>query len=1467
MRVLAGASPRIALSVWMGLAAATAPATAQDDPTPTPLRSFRSFDTQGPGGLPQLSIRALQQGSEGRLWIGTLAGLATFDGYEIRQVEELGASPIRSLSLRRAGGVYAATVRGVHVFDRRTWRLIETPLPVDSSAETADGQLFIVDGEGGLWSRPADPSASDGWLKMEAPELEGPALLVEATDDGALWVAGEHRVVRRHAGRWERVAGAIADPVSVFLVSRAGEAWVGTRTGGVLHASPGATGWQTAPLGDWRGEYVRSIDEDPRGRIWVGGSDGRVAFGSGASAAWEHWGPENGLRANGIVALLADRMGTVWFGTNGVGLQQWIGEGFSHRSAWAGEDPHTSRVHVFGITGTHDGGFLAAAYRQGVWRWDGKRMRAFGRADGLAEDVRYPVEPEPGVIWVGSRFGLFESRGGGPFRKLPELETRGFVSQIGRAPDGTWYAATTREGLYRREAGLWRPAAKENSLLANLSVNALTWIGGEMWVGTIAGVTVIRGASSRQLEPGAANGIPDEVTAILEAAPGEVWIGGTGGLGILKGASVRWLTEADGLPGSNVYALARSEDGSVWVGGSAGLGRSRNGEWTRYDTRQGMLVAECNRDGLWVAPDGSIYVGTMASLSRFEPPPPAPAAELQPWWREFPTPGPDGVATLPADRRRLQLSWSAPWLAPALIEYRTRVPRLGESWSPPSARRDLTIENLGPGDWEFEVEARIAGSGEAGWSAPLLGRVRVEPRLWERAWARGLALLAIGLGVFGGFRLRLRHLEARNRLLEDHVAERTLALQETIGQLQDSERRLSESEKRANLANESKSAFLANMSHEIRTPLNAIIGMSHLALKTGLTPKQRGYLGHIQTSSHLLLGVIDDILDVSKIEAGKMRLESVEFELDQVLQNLAGIVSVRAAEKDIEVLFRTGEDVPPSLVGDPLRLGQVLLNLTNNALKFTERGEILVSVARTQDTADPRHATLAFRVEDSGIGLTPEQIDRLFQPFTQADDSTTRRFGGTGLGLAICRQLVSMMGGEIGVESEPGRGSRFHFTARFAIPPAARETIAAPVELEGMKVLVVDDSPSAREIFSDALESFSFRVTACDSGSRAIEELIRADARGAAESFPLVILDWKMPGMDGIEAAERIRAESGLRVQPKLVLVTAYGREDALQRAERAPLDALLTKPVTRSALLDSILVLFGTEAARRSWATGGAREASTEGPGLRGARVLVAEDNEVNREVAREILEQAGVTVALARDGREATAALCERGESFDAVLMDVQMPLMDGYEATRTIRRDPRFGSLPILAMTAHGLAEERQRCLDAGMNDHIAKPINPGLMLRRLAEWIGRGAGHARPGDGSPADDAGEAPGWPERLPGIELGEGIVRIGGNRQLYASLLQSFRTKRASAAVEIQRALDREDRETAERMAHSVRGSAGNLSANRLHAAAAELESVIAGGRDGDLERAQRQFEEALDELMRSLERLERLEGPAQTS
>ena len=471
--------------------------------------------------------------------------------------------------------------------------------------------------------------------------------------------------------------------------------------------------------------------------------------------------------------------------------------------------------------------------------------------------------------------------------------------------------------------------------------------------------------------------------------------------------------------------------------------------------------------------------------------------------------------------------------------------------------------------------------------------------------------------------------EKTTQALHDQVDELAKARRAMLNIMED----LEEARKEAESATRSKSDFLANMSHEIRTPMNAVIGMAHLALQTDLTPKQADYVKKIQRSAHSLLGIINDILDFSKIEAGKMQMESVDFSLDEVLDNVSTVVGVKVHEKELEFLMDTPHDVPMALVGDPLRLGQVLINLCNNAVKFTQEGEIVVSTSAVEK--EDESVTLQFCVRDTGVGLSEEQKGKLFQAFSQADTSTTRKYGGTGLGLTISKRLVNMMGGEIWVESEPGKGSEFIFTAKFGLArKVARKHLVPSVDLRGMRVLVVDDNASSREILQALLESMSFEVTVAASAEEGIAELEKA---AKDRPYKLVVMDWKMPGMDGIKASEVIKRHPSLPQKPKIIIATAYGREEVMQRSEKVGVDGFLLKPVGQSVLFDAIMVAFGKEALEVE-AVVRVRGSDEEGlRKIRGARVLLAEDNEINQQVAKEILEQAGLVVRIANNGQEA--------------------------------------------------------------------------------------------------------------------------------------------------------------------------------------------------------------------------------------
>jgi CheY-like chemotaxis protein len=499
--------------------------------------------------------------------------------------------------------------------------------------------------------------------------------------------------------------------------------------------------------------------------------------------------------------------------------------------------------------------------------------------------------------------------------------------------------------------------------------------------------------------------------------------------------------------------------------------------------------------------------------------------------------------------------------------------------------------------------------------------------------------------------------------------------------------------------------------------MNAIIGMTHLALKTELTTKQRDYLTKTRVAAQALLGIINDILDFSKIEAGKLQMEKTEFHLDDVIDNLSSVVGQKAQEKNLEFLIAAPDDLSPSLVGDPLRLGQVLINLVNNAVKFSARGEVLVTVAIEERVSD--RVKLKFSVRDTGIGMTPEQTARLFQPFSQADTSTTRKYGGTGLGLSICKRLVEMMGGDIWVESIYGQGSSFFFTAWFGIGSARPERKRFIPNLAGVRALVVDDNALACEILADALKVFALRVDSVSSGESAIRELAAADLQ---DPYQVVLMDWHMPSMDGLEASSHFLCSGRLKNVPKIVMVTAFGREEVRAQAEEMGIKGYLLKPVSPSLLYDTLMNVFGVAEQEDDRSRPKKKEEDIPSPNVNGIRILLVEDNEVNQQVATELLESAGAIVTIADHGSEAVRILTEGKDpsSFDVVLMDLQMPEMDGFTATRLIRAEPRLQGLPIIAMTAHALVEERQRCLEAGMNDHVAKPIHPDALFATLLRW---------------------------------------------------------------------------------------------------------------------------------------------------
>lgn len=672
---------------------------------------------------------------------------------------------------------------------------------------------------------------------------------------------------------------------------------------------------------------------------------------------------------------------------------------------------------------------------------------------------------------------------------------------------------------------------------------------------------------------------------------------------------------------------------------------------------------------------------------------------------------------------------------------------------------------------------------------------------------------------------------------------------------------LNEARFAAETANATKSAFLANMSHEIRTPLNAVIGLTDLTLKTELEEKQRYNLERVSDAGKNLLGIINDILDFSKIEAGKLEIEITEFELDDVLKNLSSLVGARAEERGLEVLIWVDPEIPRSLMGDPLRLGQILINLLSNAIKFTDEGEIVVRAELLSQ--DDKMAQLSFSVTDSGIGMSEEQVLKLFKPFVQADQSTTRMFGGTGLGLSISKQLSEAMNGEISVTSTEGEGSTFTVHLPFEI--GSRITREAPtmnIDPSQVRVLIVDDNDIAREMLEAAVYSMGFITETADSGKNALDKLNEANSEEL--SYDLILLDWKMPGMDGVETARKIRDLSAYTRTPTVFMVSAYSVDEVSDELAEIGVKTFLPKPINTSHLFDKMIEMFSSSGAKGMVPISRSDDDEGQQAVVANARILLAEDNELNQAVAVGILEGAGFSVDVVENGRQAISLLREQGPgAFAAVLMDIQMPEIDGITATRLIRVEDGFADLPIIAMTAHALVEERKKCAAAGMDAHISKPVDSRELISKLNSYISPDAPTSKPetsvedqvietktnnNESTDMDDTQQTPSSDQvnaddDLKYYDLEEVKTRLMLPEDILFSLVERFIESYGSIATDIADAVSENKFKEAAEKAHSAKGVSGSLGATVLYEKCTEVEGFLRNDKIDELRSAMPEF------------------------
>ena len=720
---------------------------------------------------------------------------------------------------------------------------------------------------------------------------------------------------------------------------------------------------------------------------------------------------------------------------------------------------------------------------------------------------------------------------------------------------------------------------------------------------------------------------------------------------------------------------------------------------------------------------------------------------------------------------------------------------------------------------------------------------KLPPLLITHGWQAGAAfmLLVLALALANRFQQERREkavaqqrlvedLKRSEQVLEQHVARRTAELVRSNRSLQEHQQSLAIAKQVAEEASRMKSQFLANVSHEIRTPMNAVIGMAHLALRTELTAQQRDYIEKIHRSAVALLGIMNDILDFSKIEAGKMVIERTAFSLSDVINHVSNVTGHMAHEKELEYLIDIAPDVPHRLTGDPMRLGQVLINLVSNAVKFTQQGEVHLSCRVTGTDADS--IRLQFDVRDTGIGMTEEQQMRLFQSFTQADSSISRKYGGTGLGLSISKRLVEMMGGSIMVSSAPRLGSTFSVTLSFGSVHDHKDTsIRLPAELCSQRILVVDDNPVALKILADMLKSFRLTPETASSGTEALEAILRADAQAP---YGLVLTDVRMPGMDGLSLMQEIE-RSPLSRKPRIILVTASRKEGSMATPPYAGRSSVLYKPLNPSQLLDCLLNTGhpGKAAVRHP-----AVPQPTPLPSFAGQRVLLVEDNEINQQITREMLAATGLQVDIANNGREALEKLFDAPpQTYDLLLMDIQMPELGGHAAAQRIRADGQFSKLPIIALTAHATVEEREQCLHSGMQDHLAKPLHPDHLYRMVSRWLqprhaATDSSTGRCDDAAPPTVIGATPSRDDHeapvLSGFDVAGTLARLGGDEALYNQVLDMMLPLLESALENIGNAMPHRDQEAIRSVVHNISGMAANVGAVTLSEAAARLESLL---------------------------------------
>jgi signal transduction histidine kinase/DNA-binding response OmpR family regulator/ligand-binding sensor domain-containing protein len=1418
----------------------------------------------------------------------------------------LPSNAVNALMLDEDGFVLAGTDNGLTRFDGRTWNRVILPLPTQNSviiklAKTSDGAIWIGTDDNGLF-RSFHGDIRHVALPPSSNETDIEALL--AADATSMYVGTSHSLYRCDASQCSEIEAARGLEIATLLTGETDDVacmWVGTNVDGLYRLdhidSP-------APVrADWHLDHNQLHSDAVRALTQWGGNDGKDLWvGTGMSVARISHGRITLYIAPGmpfsagalsLMAGMNERGEHVLFaGLTGTGLAEikldgtWTVNG---RTAGVPEGAVNDILQT--DADVHTPVLWLALAQGGIARREAGMWSTFDERNGLPNHIVNSI----GAVtlgnvhqpWIGTASGAVVWRDNGWKTWLPESYAHSVLHDVETDRHGHWLAATD-DGLIGFDGRTVdnvsvRDAAIPGAIAEVIELEPRDGHAGDLWVGTHHGLVRVRdGHSERMAVP--VLGKEDPVSAIATTGtPGghRLWIAGPAGIAYRDGKDWRLLPESctarlnptsdlrehgsvgsshelwiahrtgvtlvdldhgltcaevpvAGVAGEPISQVEFDLNDRSYLFGLSGIVRLTRDPLAptdlsrmkvdRFGLDDGLPALQFNR-GSFVDDQGRIWAATTQGAVLYDPreevPPPTP----RPF--RFLSASIDGSSTrlipdasLDANENNFVFDFSLlSYQREKRTRYSTELIGSDEPRSPWTSDGRRVYRRLPPGDYTFRAYARDGFGVDA---HPLSMHFSIRYPLWRQWWAivmYALTALALMLAVS---RWRIERVRRAARVLAGVVDERTASLKVANAQLEDAR-------SAAEAATQAKSLFLANMSHEIRTPMNAVLGFAGLGMRLDTSTKARDYFRKINNSGQNLLNVLNDILDFSKIEVGKLALETVPFALSDVLAQVSDLFTIKASEKSLELVVGTAPNVPDHYVGDPLRLGQVLLNLVNNAIKFTRTGFVQVYVERIDAERSNGKVLLRFSVEDSGIGMSEGQIARLFQPFSQGDDSITRSFGGTGLGLTISQRLVAQMGGVIAVRSHPNSGSRFLFEIGLKRPESHTSPRVPPDGVVGRRILVVDDSQQARTWLGDQLTAMSFDVHCVDSGEAALR-VLRADR------FDVILMDWMMPGIDGVETTRRIRSDLGLTTIPEVIMVTAHGREAIQDAAESVGVKRFLIKPVDASVLLDTIVDVLGADTMR-------AKPKSDDKPAdtaLTGARVLLAEDNPINQQLAIEMLAGAGIAVDVADNG--ALAVRRAQEQHYDAILMDIEMPEMDGYTAARALRERLPDGP-PIIAMTAHASAEYRQRCVDAGMVDVVTKPVLYDQLIATLHKYLRMP--HAPPTAPEPLKTLDEV---------LDARTAIARMNGNAALFRKLVAMFPDLHRTAADDIRDAVLQNDSRRVMRIAHSTGGAAANLAAIRLHAIAMKLEA--AGEKSSPAESLIADFDAALQEALHACER-----------